>query len=296
MRSTPPCCAGSRRQTAGRDRDHAPPSAADRVLRPARHRPRCSARRAAAADIAAADTAAPPWPPLAPAGVLTRPGCPHLAEAGGAISASARTRSSRCTAERNTWVDMIGSWPGFPFMGDLPGAAAPATRRQPRVRVPAGSVAIATGLTATTPGKSPGGWHRSGAARCRCSTPAAPRPRRSRPETACARPGERPGTPRHPGGLASAENRPTNGLEAPDPRGERSMSTRTEVEILSPGAFASIQDGGRLRPPPHRRALGGRRPHRRLMRLPMAGRSRRAVVGDRVASTAACTSPRAAAR
>ena len=40
-------------------------------------------------------------------------------------------------------------------------------RSQPRVRVPAGSVAIATGLTAIYPWESPGGWHLLG----RCPVP-----------------------------------------------------------------------------------------------------------------------------
>jgi len=38
---------------------------------------------------------------------------------------------------------------------------------KPRVRVPAGSVAIATGLTAIYPWESPGGWHLLG----RCPVP-----------------------------------------------------------------------------------------------------------------------------
>ena len=56
-------------------------------------------------------------------------------------------------------VYMLGFLPGFPFMGDLPESLRLARRSQPRVRVPAGSVAIATGLTAIYPWESPGGWH-----------------------------------------------------------------------------------------------------------------------------------------
>ena len=56
-------------------------------------------------------------------------------------------------------VYMLGFLPGFPFMGDLPERLRLARRSQPRVRVPAGSVAIATGLTAIYPWESPGGWH-----------------------------------------------------------------------------------------------------------------------------------------
>lgn len=56
-------------------------------------------------------------------------------------------------------VYMLGFLPGFPFMGDLPAPLRLPRRSQPRVRVPAGSVAIADGLTAIYPWESPGGWH-----------------------------------------------------------------------------------------------------------------------------------------
>jgi KipI family sensor histidine kinase inhibitor len=64
-------------------------------------------------------------------------------------------------------VYMLGFLPGFPFMGDLPPPLRLPRRTQPRVRVPAGSVAIATGLTAIYPWESPGGWHLLG----RCPLP-----------------------------------------------------------------------------------------------------------------------------
>lgn len=64
-------------------------------------------------------------------------------------------------------VYMLGFLPGFPFMGDLPAPLRLPRRSQPRVRVPAGSVAIATGLTAIYPWESPGGWHLLG----RCPVP-----------------------------------------------------------------------------------------------------------------------------
>lgn len=64
-------------------------------------------------------------------------------------------------------VYMLGFLPGFPFMGDLPAALRLPRRNEPRVRVPAGSVAIATGLTAIYPWESPGGWHLLG----RCPVP-----------------------------------------------------------------------------------------------------------------------------
>jgi len=56
-------------------------------------------------------------------------------------------------------VYMLGFLPGFPFMGDLPDKLRLPRRSEPRVRVPAGSVAIANGLTVIYPWESPGGWH-----------------------------------------------------------------------------------------------------------------------------------------
>jgi KipI family sensor histidine kinase inhibitor len=64
-------------------------------------------------------------------------------------------------------VYMLGFLPGFPFMGDLPERLRLPRRTEPRVRVPAGSVAIAGGLTAIYPWESPGGWHLLG----RCPVP-----------------------------------------------------------------------------------------------------------------------------
>lgn len=64
-------------------------------------------------------------------------------------------------------VYMIGFLPGFPFMGDLAPPLHRPRRTEPRLRVPAGAVAVANGLTAVYPWQSPGGWHLIG----RCPVP-----------------------------------------------------------------------------------------------------------------------------
>lgn len=56
-------------------------------------------------------------------------------------------------------VLMIGFAPGFPYIGPLPPALHLPRRSTPRSRVPAGSVAIAAGMTGIYPSKLPGGWH-----------------------------------------------------------------------------------------------------------------------------------------
>lgn len=56
-------------------------------------------------------------------------------------------------------VYMIGFLPGYPYMGDLPRQLRLPRRKEPRLRLPPGSIAIATALTAIYPVESPGGWH-----------------------------------------------------------------------------------------------------------------------------------------
>lgn len=56
-------------------------------------------------------------------------------------------------------VYMIGFLPGHPYMGDIPEALRLPRRESPRVSVPAGTVSIATTMTAIYPLESPGGWH-----------------------------------------------------------------------------------------------------------------------------------------
>jgi inhibitor of KinA len=73
-------------------------------------------------------------------------------------------------------VYMIGFLPGFPYMGDLPPKLALPRRADPRVRVPAGSVSVATNLTAIYPYESPGGWHLIGTTPIRLFDLTRPRP------------------------------------------------------------------------------------------------------------------------
>ena len=56
-------------------------------------------------------------------------------------------------------VYMIGFTPGYPYMGDVPPPLVLPRRENPRTQVPAGSVAIATVMTAVYTLQSPGGWH-----------------------------------------------------------------------------------------------------------------------------------------
>jgi inhibitor of KinA len=73
-------------------------------------------------------------------------------------------------------VYMLGFLPGFPYMGDLPVGLALPRRADPRLRVPAGSISIATSLTAIYPYESPGGWHLIGTTPIRLFDIESPRP------------------------------------------------------------------------------------------------------------------------
>ena len=73
-------------------------------------------------------------------------------------------------------IYMLGFLPGYPYMGDLPAELRLPRRTDPRVKVPAGSAAIATTLTAIYTLESPGGWHLIGTTPLRFFDPAAERP------------------------------------------------------------------------------------------------------------------------
>ena len=56
-------------------------------------------------------------------------------------------------------VYVLGFMPGLAYIAGLEPSALPAAPRQPRVRVPRSSVAIAMDMTTIYPFESPGGWH-----------------------------------------------------------------------------------------------------------------------------------------
>lgn len=56
-------------------------------------------------------------------------------------------------------VAFLGFAPGFPYLTGLDPALHTSRRGEPRVRVPAGSVAIAGEFTGIYPRATPGGWH-----------------------------------------------------------------------------------------------------------------------------------------
>jgi KipI family sensor histidine kinase inhibitor len=65
----------------------------------------------------------------------------------------------RLHSEAEYTVAFCGFSPGFAYLAGLPERLHLPRRDTPRVRVPAGSVAIAAHYSAIYPSPSPGGWH-----------------------------------------------------------------------------------------------------------------------------------------
>jgi KipI family sensor histidine kinase inhibitor len=123
---------------------------------------------------------------------------------------------------------MLGFLPGFAYLGLLPPELATPRRATPRVRVPAGAVAIAGRQTGVYPFASPGGWNLIGRCSRRLFDPGA------RPPALIA-PGDR--VRFHAVDALPDEGPPA----APAPACEGPAA----AEVLSPGLFTTVQDRGR---------------------------------------------------
>ncbi|MEN0583189.1 MULTISPECIES: 5-oxoprolinase subunit PxpB [unclassified Kosakonia] len=78
-------------------------------------------------------------------------------------------------------VWFLGFQPGFPYLGGMPEALATPRRAEPRVSVPAGSVAIGGAQTGIYPLETPGGWNLIGRTDLALFNPRLPAPVLLRP-------------------------------------------------------------------------------------------------------------------
>jgi inhibitor of KinA len=83
------------------------------------------------------------------------PDLDHVAARSGLTRAQVVERHSAVTYH----VYMLGFLPGQAYMGDLPQELTLGRRDRPRPKIPAGSLAIAAGITCVFPLETPCGWH-----------------------------------------------------------------------------------------------------------------------------------------
>lgn len=123
-------------------------------------------------------------------------------------------------------VAFLGFAPGFAYLSGAPRELAVPRLRTPRVRVPAGSLAVADGYTGVYPADTPGGWRLIGRVAERMFDPDASPP-------ALLRPGDR---------VVFEAVRELSAMSAPikPPSGGAPV-----LRVLAPGPFTSIQGAPR---------------------------------------------------
>ncbi|HWE23125.1 MAG TPA: 5-oxoprolinase subunit PxpB [Myxococcales bacterium] len=124
-------------------------------------------------------------------------------------------------------VAFLGFAPGFAYLIGAPRALAVPRLATPRVRVPAGSVAVADGYSGIYPAQVPGGWHLIGRTATRLFDA-------SRKPPALLSPGDR------------VVFEPVTDLDfsSMDSTGENILHVAHPVlRVISPGAFTSVQGG-----------------------------------------------------
>jgi len=122
---------------------------------------------------------------------------------------------------------MLGFTPGFAYLGLVPEPLETPRRATPRVRVPAGSIAVAGRQTGIYPVASAGGWQLIGRTSRRLFDP-------FRPEPALIAPGDRVRF------VPVAELPP-----AEDPAPGPEATGTPAVEVRERGLLTTVQDGGR---------------------------------------------------
>jgi KipI family sensor histidine kinase inhibitor len=125
-------------------------------------------------------------------------------------------------------VYMLGFTPGYPYLGILPRGLRVPRLASPRLRVPAGSVAVADALTGIYPMESPGGWRLIGRTPLSIYDP-------QEADPVLLRPGDR------------VRFTPVAGATFPSPPREAQTPhpAHPVLEIRSGGLYTTVQDRGR---------------------------------------------------
>jgi KipI family sensor histidine kinase inhibitor len=167
---------------------------------------------------------------------------PDLAEVARLTGLSADEVVARHLAREYT-VAWLGFSPGFGYLTGLdPVLAAVPRLAEPRLRVPAGTVAIAGGLAAVYPSASPGGWRLLGSTSAVLWDP-------DRDPPAVFAPGMKvrfrmagPATPPIPSPATTLQ--PADTTQATDTT-PATPATSSAIEVIKPGPLATVQDLGR---------------------------------------------------
>ncbi|HET9314153.1 MAG TPA: 5-oxoprolinase subunit PxpB [Vicinamibacteria bacterium] len=129
--------------------------------------------------------------------------------------------------EREYRALMLGFRPGFAYLGWLPEELRTRRKATPRVRVPAGSVAVAALQTAIYPSGSAGGWNLIGRTSIELFDPSREPPVRIGPDD-------------------RVRFVPTrDAIVEPEPRASPAPGAEPVIEVLDGGLATTVQDGGR---------------------------------------------------
>lgn len=123
---------------------------------------------------------------------------------------------------------MLGFMPGFAYLGPLPERLEMPRKGTPRLRVPAGAVAIAGRMTAVYPAATPGGWNLIGRTSLRLFDP-------GRDPPSLMQPGDR---------VRFARVRDLPPPAAPGPAAR--PSSPPVVQVIDGGLLTTVQDLGRF--------------------------------------------------
>ena len=137
-----------------------------------------------------------------------------------------RDQVVRLHAGAHWTVAFLGFAPGFAYLSGAPAELSVPRLQTPRVRVPAGSVAVAGGYGGVYPAETPGGWRLLGRTAARLFDPASAPP-------ALLRPGDR------------VVFEPVASLPEIAPLAARAPEGEPVLRVISPGALTSVQGAPR---------------------------------------------------
>lgn len=179
--------------------------------------------------------------------VLEVPACyarefaPDLADVAKVLGLSEREVIERHAA-REYFVHFVGFSPGFAYLGGLDPAIDTPRLAKPRLRVPAGSIALAGGQTAVYPTSTPGGWRLIGRTPWRMFDPRRePASRLKLGDRVRFIPIDEQTFARIANQQAEMDLKLTNAASVP----HSENTPRGLIRVIDPGMFTTVQDLGR---------------------------------------------------